>query len=643
MDERLEQQTPAQPLTASHDLMCTAHDMAPKQIERSRTVAHCANRYSLGAVINKMLIGGLPLGRFEAPSHESKVDRDINDVVPKALAKDPERRHQHSTTSEPGNGRERLARPRAVFPDGDRYPDTHWHGECAFDRPRCPPWPGHPEATSAPSGRPRFARSSHSCPCSAVTLRRQFTGLLCLKCRSSPSDPRSASGRWLLSRSRQKQGHGNMPPCARSRIYGPKIDVSAGRPEHGSVDGISMASSSPAFAGLAAASQRIPPPVAGSDLQPTRRSGLPHRHHPCGAERALDSALVVGIVLMVSFLPRILLGPFAGTIADRWPRKPLLILSDLMAGVLVLTSAAAIAAAPPTGWPWIIAVIAVLRAIVTLPFGPALGAALPDLLPPSLLPRAHALLTASSQGASLVGQAAGGALAQLLGLPMLLTIDAVSFLVAGTATTALHLPAQPRPARRPLRDSVKRYARDHWIGLRFVWRHRGLRHQLVANAFLGLTGICFFVLLPFLAGRVLGDGKTAFGLLLAFMGGGSLLGSLFAGLPSTPAERKRAVIASLLACNIPYCGMGLVSYAWQAAACVAATGFLCALGGPSFESIVALRTPGRLRGRVLAARDAISAAGMPVGMLLSGWCGDHFEVRKVYLVAGMASILVAIA
>jgi tRNA A-37 threonylcarbamoyl transferase component Bud32 len=88
--------SPGQALTATGDLMGTAHYMAPEQIEHAAAVDHRADLYSLGVVIYEMLTGGLPLGRFEPPSSKAAVDARLDEVVHKALEKDPQRRYQRA-------------------------------------------------------------------------------------------------------------------------------------------------------------------------------------------------------------------------------------------------------------------------------------------------------------------------------------------------------------------------------------------------------------------------------------------------------------------------------------------------------------------------------------------------------------------
>lgn len=84
-------------LTGTWQVMGTPHYMAPEQVERPTTVDHRADIYSLGVVIYEMLTGELPLGRFPVPSRKVQIDVRLDDVVLRALEKEPDRRYQRVT------------------------------------------------------------------------------------------------------------------------------------------------------------------------------------------------------------------------------------------------------------------------------------------------------------------------------------------------------------------------------------------------------------------------------------------------------------------------------------------------------------------------------------------------------------------
>src|SRR6516225_5035582 len=82
-------------LTGPWQVVGTFNYMAPEQIENPQKLDHRADIYSLGVMFYEMLTGGLPMGRFALPSQKVAMDRRIDEVVLKALEKEPERRYQH--------------------------------------------------------------------------------------------------------------------------------------------------------------------------------------------------------------------------------------------------------------------------------------------------------------------------------------------------------------------------------------------------------------------------------------------------------------------------------------------------------------------------------------------------------------------
>ena len=88
---------PDRSLTGAKDVVGTPHYMAPEQIEEPAKVDHRADIYSLGVVFYEMLTGELPLGKFQPPSKKVQVDVRLDEVVLRALAKEPERRYQQAS------------------------------------------------------------------------------------------------------------------------------------------------------------------------------------------------------------------------------------------------------------------------------------------------------------------------------------------------------------------------------------------------------------------------------------------------------------------------------------------------------------------------------------------------------------------
>ncbi|MHC1764195.1 MAG: protein kinase [Verrucomicrobiia bacterium] len=108
-------------LTGEGQVMGTPHYMAPEQVERPLEVDHRADIYALGVVFYEMLTGELPLGKFAPPSRKVEVDVRLDDVVLRALEKEPALRYQQA--SEVKTGVEQIARtaPTGKAPSAPRF------------------------------------------------------------------------------------------------------------------------------------------------------------------------------------------------------------------------------------------------------------------------------------------------------------------------------------------------------------------------------------------------------------------------------------------------------------------------------------------------------------------------------------------
>ncbi len=84
-------------LTQTNAVMGTPHYMAPEQVENPKTVDHRADIYSMGVVFYEMLTGELPIGAFSMPSEKAQVNRRVDEIVLRALAKEPARRYQRAS------------------------------------------------------------------------------------------------------------------------------------------------------------------------------------------------------------------------------------------------------------------------------------------------------------------------------------------------------------------------------------------------------------------------------------------------------------------------------------------------------------------------------------------------------------------
>jgi MFS family permease len=338
-------------------------------------------------------------------------------------------------------------------------------------------------------------------------------------------------------------------------------------------------------------------------------------------------------VYAATVLPVFLASPIAGTVADRFDRKRILILADLLRVPLALTLCLA-------SW-WsstALAVAAVIGLAVGASFSdPIASAATPNLVEPEDLASAQALMGAVWGSMLMVGAGIGGLVAELLGRQTAFVIDGLSFLASAWLVAGIRRPMQLTTAGRgdaTMRDAVG-YVRSHPIVLRLVLAKFG---ACTANGIVGL--------LPAFATRRFAGTSIATGLLFAARGLGAMTGPLLArgAVGATPGRRAILIICGIS--TLTYCAVyaALPLTHMFAVAIVLVT--LAHLGGGANWSLstygLQRETPDHVRGRVMSldyglATLAIGASAIAAGLLADAW-GEAAATWILVAAGGIAGV-----
>ena len=346
--------------------------------------------------------------------------------------------------------------------------------------------------------------------------------------------------------------------------------------------------------------------------------------------RLTDSALAVGLMLMVTAVPSLVVGLVAGVFVDRVDRRRILIASDLIRGVLVFL----IPVLASSQIAWLYVLVLASSAVSTF-FDPAFESVLPDLAPDEELASANALMSISGFGATAIGFAAAGFFASAVSVDLAFWIDAATFVFSASCVLIVRLPAQPVPEAA---TSVESVVRNLGVGIRYVARTPILRSMLLVSVLVYLSfGLWNALLLPF-ALRALHATEFEYSLQEALTSIGFVVGSL---LMANWADRLREgqwlslSFLAMGAVGIVYAGSSLVPVAILL---VMASGFANAPSSIGRRLIIQRHTPRDLRGRVnssfFVARDMVFLVGMAAAGL-----ADVIDVR--YLVMASAVLLLA--
>ncbi len=341
--------------------------------------------------------------------------------------------------------------------------------------------------------------------------------------------------------------------------------------------------------------------------------------------RLTHSAMSVGLMLMATAAPTVLVGLVAGVFVDRYDRKRIMIAADLVRAVLVFLIPVLI----PFSIAWLYIIVMLSSAIGQF-FDPAHASVLPEVASDDELAAANALMAISSFGSTAVGFAASGLIASRLPIAWAFYLDAVSFAFSAGCI----LLTQIKPLGSSEKTSVAMVARNLRAGARFLVGTPILRSLFIVLAVVFVSfGLSNSLLLPF-ALKALNATEFEYGVLEGLTSVGFVVGSL---LMARLADRLRE--GQWLA--IGYLGMAVAGICYSflravppAIAIVMISGLLNAPASIARGLVIQRQTPREMRGRVnsafFVARDVLFLLGMGAAGL-----ADLIDVRLMYLVSAL--------
>jgi len=347
--------------------------------------------------------------------------------------------------------------------------------------------------------------------------------------------------------------------------------------------------------------------------------------------RNSDPSLALGVINFLTLIPMTVLTLFAGVIADRFDRKRLIVISQvlLMLQAFVLARLTQVGAATVM----IIGALALLGGIFTAFVFPAWQAMMPDIVPKRSLMNAIALNAAQFNGARLLGPLLGGLVFARWGAAEVFYINGVSFLFVIWALALIH----PRQERH--RPSGQGALATLTAGVRYARENIHIGWMLISAFMLSLLGMPYVTLMPVMAAEVLGRGASGYSMLMAAGGLGAVGGALF--VASCPASVGRDL---LLRSGLMGMGASLLLFSisrsfYLSLVFVAAAGFSFLVGMSASTTGLQATTPARLRGRVMALFVLCFAGIQPFSALGFGSLGEVIGV-PLAIGAGAALLMV---
>ncbi|GAA2737448.1 MFS transporter [Pedococcus aerophilus] len=348
------------------------------------------------------------------------------------------------------------------------------------------------------------------------------------------------------------------------------------------------------------------------------------------------SSTALGIVTGLQFLPFLLLAPWAGMIADRYPKRVILAItqtalavSSLALGLLVVTGTAEL---------WMVYGIALFTGIATAVDNPARQTFVSEMVPRERLANAVSLNSASFNAGRLIGPGVAGLTIAAFGTGWTLLLNTLTF-VAVLIALASMTRAELKPA--PMLTRGKGAIRE---GVSYVRGRPDIMLVMALVFVLGTFGMNFQITTALMATREFGKGPQEYGLLGSIMAIGSLSAALLSARRARP--RLRILLIAFVGFTLSS-GLAAIAPTYTLFALALVPVGLSALTAlTTANAMVQLTVDSAMRGRVMALYMAIFMGGTPLGAPFIGWIGDVWGPRWTIgigtIAVGLVTVVVSV-
>ncbi|MGS0687007.1 MFS transporter [Nakamurella sp. GG22] len=345
-----------------------------------------------------------------------------------------------------------------------------------------------------------------------------------------------------------------------------------------------------------------------------------------------NSPLAVGITTALQFLPMLLFGLWGGLIADRYPKRRLLMITQSVMGVLAVL----LAVLTLTGMVqvWQVYLIAAGLGLATVVDNPARQTFVNEMVPKDLVRNAVGLNSGNFQLARMLGPAAAGVLISAVGIGWAFALNALSYLAV---LGALAMMRSRELQRMPLAPRGPGQLRE---GLEYVRRTPALLWPIVLVFFVGTFGYNFAIILSAYTKDIFNSGADVYGLLNTAMAAGSVVGALFAAR-RTSATLK-VLFLSAAGVGVGLIVLGLTPWFVPFVGLLVAVGFISVTFNTLGNSSVQLASSPELRGRVMSLYMLVFMGGTPLGSLLVGWITEQWGAPLALVISGVVCVLAAV-
>lgn len=350
------------------------------------------------------------------------------------------------------------------------------------------------------------------------------------------------------------------------------------------------------------------------------------------------SGIVLSLAMMMGFLPQGILGPFIGVYIDRFHRKMIMAVSDLViAGVSLIL---AVSAADGTLPVWLVLVVLFFRAIGTAFHTPTLQAVTPQLVPKEELTKCAGYTQSLQSISQILSPALAAVLYQAWSLSAIIFLDVIGALIAVSLLMICKIPRHAA-SHETVRIHVIREAVE---GFRILCANKGMLGLVLVSSLYTVALMPVSALFPLMSMERFGGTSTHASVVEIVFSIGFFLGSLILGKWGGTKNKIYTIIGSYLLMAATLIGSGVLPENGYWVFVIFAG--LMGISGPfywgMYTPLLQEQFEERYLGRVLSITSSMRLITGPLALMVSGVFADYFGTEKWFLLAGMIVVAAAI-
>lgn len=351
--------------------------------------------------------------------------------------------------------------------------------------------------------------------------------------------------------------------------------------------------------------------------------------------RLSQSSFMLGLVAFAGQFPAVLLGLFAGVVADRFNRYRVCLSTQ----VLFMFQALILGALTLAGWinVWEVFALAFMAGVLQTFEMPARQTFLQEIVGKNDLTSAIALNSALVNGARIIGPALAGAVVAHFGEGMCFTINGICYLAIISSFLTMRLP--PQVAVPTSHTSTSVFIRE---GITYAWHTPAIRLMLLLISLLSLLSTPYTVLMPVFAKDILHGGAGGMGMLMGAAGAGAVVGSIFLARNRDTNTLGRTITFALVRFGIGLLLFSLSRNFWLSFLLLPLVGSGFMVSMSAVNTLLQTLTPHHLQGRVMSLFLMMFMGTPPLGSLLAGSLAPHIGASLTVGSTGVACLGAAV-